>query len=194
MSPAVDRQQLSGLAASLSMSGVAAEHPSIITDPELDLSARSFWAQDFEPRGKAFARLRQGHPVAYHRPYESTLLPPEDSTPGFWSVTTHSDCRYVSRTPQPFRSDRGVLMEDMPEIVINATASFLVLDGEQHRKIRGVVEQAFSPRNVRLATGQEVPYSRALLPGVISRKFQVVPVLTETLAQCGRPSRRRSVG
>lgn len=57
------------------MSSVALQHPSIITDPELDLSARSFWAQDFEQREKAFARLRREHPVAYHRPYESTLLP-----------------------------------------------------------------------------------------------------------------------
>ena len=151
------------------MSSVAAQHPSIITDPELDLSARSFWAQDFEQREKAFARLRQEHPVAYHRPYESTLLPPEDDTPGFWSVTTHKDCRYVSRTPKQFCSGRGVLMEDMPEIVINATASFLVLDGEDHRKIRGVVEQAFSPRNVRKLTEWIDQHARDRLDEIIDR-------------------------
>jgi len=151
------------------MSSIALKHPSIVTDPQLDLSARSFWAQDFEQREKAFARLRQEYPVAYHRPYESTLLPPEDDTPGFWSVTTHKDCRYVSRTPQQFCSGRGVLMEDMPEVVINATASFLVLDGEDHRKIRGVVEQAFSPRNVRTLTQWIDQTARDRLDEIIDR-------------------------
>lgn len=68
-----------------------AEHPLMITDPDLDLSARSFWAQDFEEREKAFARLRNECPVSYHRPYESTLLPPDENTPGFWSVTRYND-------------------------------------------------------------------------------------------------------
>ena len=78
LSHVADRQGLLGLAALECMSSIALKHASIITDPELDLSARSFWAQNFEEREKAFARLRQEHPVAYHRPYESTLLPPED--------------------------------------------------------------------------------------------------------------------
>jgi cytochrome P450 len=132
----------------LCMSSVA-DHPLKITDPELDLAARSFWEQDFEQRDKAFARLRNERPISYSRPYESTLLPPDENTPGFWSVTKHEDCRYVSRNAQLFCSGKGVLMEDMPEIVITATASFLVMDAEDHRKMRGVVEQAFTPRNVR---------------------------------------------
>lgn len=40
----------------LGMTAIA-DHPTI-TDPDLDLSARSFWAQDFETRDKAFARFR----------------------------------------------------------------------------------------------------------------------------------------
>ena len=84
-------------------------------------------------------------------------------------MTTHKDCRYVSRTPQQFCSGRGVLMEDMPEVVINATASFLVLDGEEHRKIRGVVEQAFSPRNVRKLTEWIDQHARDRLDEIIDR-------------------------
>ncbi len=57
------------------MSSIA-EHPSIVSDPDLDLSSRSFWAQDFEERDKAFSRLRSQPSLSYHRPYESTLLPP----------------------------------------------------------------------------------------------------------------------
>ncbi|WP_167108248.1 cytochrome P450 [Mycobacterium sp. DL592] len=146
-----------------------ADHRPMITDPDLDLSARSFWAQDFETREKAFARLRDEHRVSYHRPYESTLLPPEEDTPGFWSVTKHQDCRFVSRNPKLFCSGKGVLMEDMPEVVITATASFLVMDGEQHRKMRGVMEQAFSPRNVRKISEWVAQHARDRLDEIIDR-------------------------
>lgn len=146
-----------------------AEHPLMITDPDLDLSARSFWAQDFEEREKAFARLRNECPVSYHRPYESTLLPPDENTPGFWSVTRYNDCRYVSRNPELFCSSKGVLMEDMPEIVITATAGFLVMDGEQHRKMRGVVEQAFTPRNTRNISEWVAEHARKRLDEIIDR-------------------------
>lgn len=150
------------------MSSIA-QHPNMITDPALDLSARSFWSQDFEQRDRAFARLRGEHPVSYHRPYESTLLPPEEDTPGFWSVTKHADCRYVSRNPKLFCSGRGVLMEDMPEIVLAATASFLVMDGEQHRKMRGIVEQAFTPRNVRKISEWVAQHAKDRLDEIIDR-------------------------
>lgn len=157
------------LAGNVSHMSSLTEHSPMITDPELDLSARSFWAQDFEQRDKAFARLRKEHPVSYHRPYESTLLPPQDDTPGFWSVTKHADCRYVSRNPKLFCSGRGVLMEDMPEIVLAATASFLVMDGEDHRKMRGIIEQAFTPRNVRKLSEWIAQHARERLDEIIDR-------------------------
>ena len=151
----------------VSMSSLA-DYP-VITDPALDLSTRAFWNQDFEQRDKAFAHFRTENPVPYHRPYESTLLPPDEHTPGFWSVTRHEDCRFVSRSPKLFCSNKGVLMEDMPEIVLAATASFLVLDGEQHRKMRGIVEQAFTPRNVRKMSEWVTQHARDRLDEIIDR-------------------------
>lgn len=144
-----------------------AEHPLKVSDPELDLAARSFWEQDFEQREKAFARLRNERPVSYSRPYESTLLPPDENTPGFWSVTKAADCRYVSRNAELFCSGKGVLMEDMPEIVITATASFLVMDGEDHRRMRGVVEQAFTRRNVKKIADWVAQIARERLDEII---------------------------
>jgi cytochrome P450 len=144
-----------------------AENPNRVTDPSLDLAARSFWAQTFEERERAFARLRVENPVSYHRPYESTLLPPTEETPGFWSVVRAEDCWHVSRNPDLFCSDQGVLMEDMPYIVIAATASFLVLDGEDHRKMRGVVQSAFTPRNIRKMEGWIREYARTRLDEII---------------------------
>jgi len=59
---------------------------------DLDISARSFWAKPYEEREKTFAWLRANEPVSYHRPYESTLVPPEPDSPGFWALTKHEDC------------------------------------------------------------------------------------------------------
>ncbi|KAA1249925.1 cytochrome P450 [Mycobacterium simiae] len=146
-----------------------AEHPLMITDPELDLAARSFWEQDFEQRDKAFARLRTERPVSYSRPYESTLLPPDENTPGFWSVTKAADCRHVSRSKELFCSGLGVLMEDMPIAAIRATASFLVMDGEDHRRLRGLIQQAFTVRNIRKLADWVAQTARERLDEIIDR-------------------------
>ncbi|KZS84694.1 MULTISPECIES: cytochrome P450 [Mycobacterium] len=141
----------------------------MITDPELDLAARSFWEQDFEQRDKAFARLRTEQPVSYSRPYESTLLPPDENTPGFWSVTKAADCRHVSRSKELFCSGLGVLMEDMPIDAIRATASFLVMDGEDHRRLRGLIQQAFTARNIRKLADWVAQTARERLDEIIDR-------------------------
>jgi cytochrome P450 len=122
---------------------------STITDPDLDISARSFWAKPFEERERVFARLREEQPVSWHRPYESTLMPPEADSPGFWAVTRFEDCREVSRDIERFVSGQGIVMEDIPYIVAVAAHSFLAMDGADHRQLRGIVSTAFTPRNVR---------------------------------------------
>lgn len=144
-----------------------AENPYKVTDPALDLAARSFWAQTFEEREKAFARLRAENPVSYHRACESTLLPPTEETPGFWSVVRAEDCWHVSRNPDLFCSDKGVLMEDMPYVVLAATASFLVMDGEDHRKMRGLVHSVFTPRNIKKMEGWVRDYVRGRMDEII---------------------------
>lgn len=116
---------------------------------DYDIAARDFWAKPFEEREKVFAKMREECPVSYHRPYESTLLPPDEDTPGFWSVWKWEDCREVSRDPKRFCSGKGIVMEDFPEIVQIAAHSFLAMDGTDHRQQRGIVSTAFTPRNVR---------------------------------------------
>jgi cytochrome P450 len=148
---------------------INADHPLRNTEPELDLAARSFWEQDFEQRDKAFARLRNERPISYSRPYESTLLPPVEDTPGFWSVTKAADCRYVSRSKELFCSGQGVLMEDMPIAALRSTASFLVMDAEDHRRLRGVIEQAFTRRNIRKLADWVAQTARERLDEIIDR-------------------------
>jgi cytochrome P450 len=135
--------------------------------PELDLGAREFWTQPFAEREKAFARLRAEHPVSYHRAYESSLLPPDEDSPGFWAITKWADCKQVSRDVDSFVSGQGVLMEDMPEVVTLATTSFLAMDGPEHRQVRGIVSQAFTPRNVRKIDGWIDAEARGLVDEII---------------------------
>jgi cytochrome P450 len=144
-----------------------AENSHRVTDPALDLAARGFWAQSFDEREKAFARLRVENPVSYHRPYESTLLPPTDTTPGFWSVVRAEDCRYVSRNADLFCSGRGVLMEDMPIEALARTSSFLSLDADDHKRLRNIVQSAFTPRNIKKMEDWVVDHARRRLDEII---------------------------
>jgi cytochrome P450 len=134
------------------MSTVTAARPSIDA-PDTDISARSFWAQDFETRDRIFARFRADCPVSWHRPYESELLPPDEDTPGFWSVWTYEDVRMVSRNAKLFCSGQGMLMEDFPEVVATMSQSFLAMDDPEHAQLRAIVSQAFTPRRMRTIEG-----------------------------------------
>jgi cytochrome P450 len=116
---------------------------------DTDISARTFWAKPFEEREKTFAWLRVNQPVSYHRPYESTLLPPEPDSRGFWSLTKHEDCKEVSRNQELFCSVQGVLMEDFPEVVQVASSSFLMMDDPDHNRLRSIVSRAFTPKRTK---------------------------------------------
>lgn len=117
---------------------------------EYDISARDFWSIPYlEREANVFSRFRDECPVSWHRPYESSLLPPEDDTPGFWSVWRHEDIRAVSRNAKLFCSGRGMLMEDFPEVVAQMSQSFLAMDDPEHAQLRALVSQAFTPRRMR---------------------------------------------
>lgn len=123
--------------------------PTPPADVDLDISARSFWSKPFEERERTFAWLRENDPVSYHRPYESTLKPPDESTPGFWALTKYEDMRMVSRMPELFSSSQGIVMEDFPEVIQVATTSFLAMDGADHFRMRNIVARAFTPGRVK---------------------------------------------
>jgi cytochrome P450 len=116
-------------------------------DP-VDLSSRAFWATTAEHRERSFARLRTERPVSWHPPVEDALMP-DPGDPGYWAVTRHADIVEVSRNSEVFLSGKGVLFENVPEELLEASQSFLAMDPPRHTLIRKVVHAAFTPRQVR---------------------------------------------
>jgi cytochrome P450 len=120
-----------------------------LTADDIDLADRAFWAQSAADRDRAFDVLRRERPVARYRAADSPLLPPDDDSPGFWAVTRHADVRMVSRAPDVFCSGKGVILDDVPEMLLEASQSFLAMDAPRHTQIRGLVSKAFTPRQMR---------------------------------------------
>jgi cytochrome P450 len=118
------------------------------TADRVDLSSHAFWQAPARERDAAFAALRHERPLSWHRPPDSLIVAAEERTGGYWAVVRHADVRTVSRDAQTFRSGQGVLFEDAPPEVLEASQSFLAMDAPRHTKLRGLVSSAFTPRQV----------------------------------------------
>ncbi|MET0474674.1 MAG: cytochrome P450 [Mycobacterium sp.] len=116
-------------------------------DP-IDLSSRAFWSVTAAERERSFAELRASRPVSWHPPVEDSLMH-DPADPGYWAVTRHADIVTVSRDSETFLSGKGVLFENVPEELLEASQSFLAMDPPRHTMIRKVVHAAFTPRQVR---------------------------------------------
>jgi cytochrome P450 len=116
-------------------------------DP-IELSSRAFWSATAVEREESFAALRASRPVSWHPPVEDSLMH-DPNDPGYWAVTRHADIVTVSRDSETFLSGKGVLFENVPEELLEASQSFLAMDPPRHTMIRKVVHAAFTPRQVR---------------------------------------------
>jgi cytochrome P450 len=114
----------------------------------IDLSSRAFWSTTAAERERSFAVLRAERPVSWHPPVEDALMQdPED--PGYWAVTRRADIVTVSRNNEVFLSGKGVMFENVPEELLEASQSFLAMDPLRHTFLRKLVSAAFTPRQVR---------------------------------------------
>ncbi|MGB9305795.1 MAG: cytochrome P450 [Mycobacterium sp.] len=116
-------------------------------DP-IDHSSRSFWSTTAADRERSFAVLRAERPVSWHPPVEDAMLKDPDD-PGYWALTRRNDIVAVSRNNEVFRSGRGVMFENFPEELLEASQSFLAMDPPRHTFLRKLVSAAFTPRQVR---------------------------------------------
>ncbi|MGH9000962.1 MAG: cytochrome P450 [Acidimicrobiia bacterium] len=111
------------------------------------LSSLAFWGLTADRREEDFAVLRRERPVSWHPPFEGALMPHDDD-PGYWAVVRHTDVMTVSRAPEVFCSGQGVMLEDVPQFVLDAAQSFLAMDGDRHHTLRRLVSTAFTPKRV----------------------------------------------
>lgn len=123
------------------------EMPGRPYDP-IDLSSRAFWSTTAADRERSFAVLRAERPVSWHPPVEDALMPDPDD-PGYWAVTRRADIATVSRNNEVFLSGRGVMFENVPVELLEASQSFLAMDPPRHTKLRKLVSAAFTPRQIR---------------------------------------------
>ncbi len=114
----------------------------------IDLSSRAFWSTTAAERERSFAVLRAERPVSWHPPVEDALVSDPDD-PGYWAVTRRADIVAVSRNNEVFLSGRGVIFENVPAELLEASQSFLAMDPPRHTKLRKLVSAAFTPRQVR---------------------------------------------
>lgn len=119
----------------------------------VDVSSTTFWAGTAETREQSFARLRADEPVSWQRPADGGLMPIEDDD-GYWGITRHADISEVSHHPEIYCSGQGVQLENVPEMFLEATQSFLAMDAPRHTLLRRLVSSAFTPPRVRTIEDQ----------------------------------------
>ena len=130
------------MTASTGMSGSSRTYDAI------DLSSRAFWSTTAAERERSFAVLRAERPVSWHPPVEDALMHDPDDR-GYWAITRRADIVTVSRDNEVFLSGKGVIFENVPVELLEASQSFLAMDPPRHTKLRKVVHAAFTPRQVR---------------------------------------------
>lgn len=117
------------------------------TFDEVSISPLSFWAQTAEQRETSFRTLRHERPVSWHPPLEGALMMAEQD--GFWAVTRHADVQTVSKNPTLFCSGEGVMVEEVPDDILEAAQSFLAMDAPRQTALRKLVSAAFTPKQIK---------------------------------------------
>ena len=98
--------------------------------------------------------------------------PPTEELKGYWNLTKYEDVLYVSRRPDIFGSERGIVMyEPIDEnVMLNAAQNgngkmLITMDPPRHVKLRRLVNKGFTPR----AVAEMEPHIRQITTTIIDR-------------------------
>ncbi len=114
---------------------------------DTDLSSSAFWSSTAAEREKTFAQLRASNPVSWHRPVEKLLIEdPNDQ--GFWAVMSHAGLVEVTKRHEDFLSGEGIVMESIPQELLDSGQGFIAMDPPRHTKVRRLLSLAFTPKQI----------------------------------------------
>ena len=112
------------------------------SDPSL--TDTEFWRRPLEDRMRDFAILRD----------QSAFIPMSlqtlfDEVEHFYGVIRYAEVIEISRQPEVFCSGQGaVSIPDMPVEAMEYFGSFINMDNPRHARLRGIVNQSFTPRRL----------------------------------------------
>ncbi|MFH8369392.1 cytochrome P450 [Streptomyces sp. NPDC018031] len=122
------------------------------------------WA--FDAQADRWRALRAAGPVRY------------DEEQGLWQVVDHQSVAAVLADPATFSSDLSSLTPSHPDFDTFRQGNFVGMDPPQHRKLRTLVSQAFTPRTVRELEPRIEAVCTRLLDAVADRdRFDLVDEL-----------------
>lgn len=111
----------------------------------------------------AWRWLREHDPVHWH--------PPVGEYPGFWALTKYADVRAVYRDPAAFSSAGGIVLRPVAYGGDPGGGRTLALtDPPRHRKLRGLVDEWFAPRSIRLLDGEMREITREVIVRAMERE------------------------
>jgi methyl-branched lipid omega-hydroxylase len=133
------------------MSQVTEPTTTTLSVSDIDVSSTDFWRRPWKERHEAFAVLRREQPIGHYE--EPTLEGSAIEFPkgdGFYALTRHRDVAEATRYPDVFLSGRGtVTMFDLPPEMVEYFSGMISTDNPQHARLRRIVSNAFSPRNIQ---------------------------------------------
>lgn len=133
-----------------------------------DISSRRFWSQTAAGRERTYAELRAERPVSWHPPVEDMLIEdPNDQ--GFWAVVRHRDLVEVTKRHEDFISGQGVVMESLPQELLDAGQGFIAMDPPRHTRIRRLLTSAFTPKQIRRINDRIEANARRIVDGFAAK-------------------------
>jgi cytochrome P450 len=118
---------------------------------EINLSDPEFWRRPWSEREFAFATLRAERPISYYD--EPVIEGTEFALPpgaGYYAITRYRDIATASRTPEVFLSGPGAISQfDLPPEMVEYFSGLISTDNPRHARLRRIIANAFSPRNIR---------------------------------------------